>query len=318
MLSARRLGVTVRDMAVETGVGEKTIRRDLVLFQNLGFPLEEEVGEFGRKTWKMDGSRQLPLGCTFDEAVALHMSRQFLEPLAGTYFWEAAQEVFGRIRASFNERALEYLARFHELFHHVAAGAGDYSKKACLIDDLSNAIKSRMAVHITYQSQQATEPATRDVHPYAFVYYRYSLYLVAFAPIHGAIRHYKVDRIEAVDMRSQFPFQRPADFNIADHLAGSFGIYHGDDDIAVAVRFLPGVARYVQEKRWHGTATYAKQRDGSLIARFRLSTVEEFKAWVLSFGANAIVLEPASLRDRIARELEATLNHYQEQATKRS
>jgi proteasome accessory factor B len=298
-------------MATEMGVAEKTIRRDLLLFQNLGFPLEEESGDFGRKTWKMDGSRQLPIACTFDEAVALHMARQFLEPLAGTYFWEAALDIFGKIRASFSEKALDYLNQFHMLFHHATVGSCDYSKKACVIDDLSQAIRAEIAVHIVYQSQRATEPATRDVHPYALVYYRHSLYLVAYAPEHDAIRHYKVDRIESVDVRSQFPFRKPADFNINDHLAGSFGIFHGDDDIAVTVRFLPTVARYVEEKQWHRSATYERRRDGSLIARFRLSTVEEFKSWILSFGPNAIVLEPASLRERIARELEAMLNQYQ-------
>ena len=315
ILSSRKHGVPVREMANEMGVNEKTIRRDLAQFQVLGFPLEQCVGEYGRKTWKMDGARQLPLGCTFDEAVALHMARQFLEPLAGTYFWEAAHDVFGRIRASFHEKTLAYLARFHEFFHHAPGGAVDYSKKACLIDDLSNAIKAQMAVHIVYQSQRATEPATRDVHPYAFVYYRLSLYLVAFAPEHGGIRHYKVDRIEAVDVKSQFPFRRPDDFDIAEHLSGSFGIYHGDEDIEATVRFLPPVVRFVLEKKWHHSGRYVKQRDGSLVARFRLSTTEEFMKWVLSFGANAIVLEPQSLRERMIQELESTLTHYQHQPT---
>ena len=50
-LSSRRYGVTVRDMAQEMGVNEKTIRRDLQVFRDVGFPLEEEVGDFGRKTW---------------------------------------------------------------------------------------------------------------------------------------------------------------------------------------------------------------------------------------------------------------------------
>jgi predicted DNA-binding transcriptional regulator YafY len=49
-LGTRRLGISVRDMARETGVAEKTIRRDLQLFQKLGFPLMEINGERGRKS----------------------------------------------------------------------------------------------------------------------------------------------------------------------------------------------------------------------------------------------------------------------------
>jgi hypothetical protein len=31
-------------------------------------------------------------------------------------------------------------------------------------------------------------------------------------------------------------FQKPADFNIADHLAGAFGIYDGDENVTVVVK----------------------------------------------------------------------------------
>jgi DeoR-like helix-turn-helix domain len=47
-LVARRHGISVRDMAREAKVAEKTIRRDLQLFQKLGFPLLETNCERGR------------------------------------------------------------------------------------------------------------------------------------------------------------------------------------------------------------------------------------------------------------------------------
>src|SRR4051812_9853120 len=79
-LSARRQGLTVREMASDLGVNVKTVRRDLDLFRGLGFPLEDAVGEFGRKTWRIKGGgNQPPLSFSFDEAVALHLGRRLLE-----------------------------------------------------------------------------------------------------------------------------------------------------------------------------------------------------------------------------------------------
>ena len=96
-----------------------------------------------------------------------------------------------------------------------------------------------------------------------------------------------------------------------DHLAGSFGIYDGSDDVTVVVKFLPAAARYVAESKWHHSQAVTRKRDGSLLARFQLSSTVEIKSWVLSFGANAIVLEPEVLRGEIARDLEHLLNvHY--------
>ncbi len=103
-LSARRHGQTLREMAADAAVGTKTIRRDLDLFRDLGLPLEETTGAFGRKTWVMKSPcDQPPLSFRFDEALALYLSRRLLEPLAGTLFWDATQSAFRKIRASLGE-----------------------------------------------------------------------------------------------------------------------------------------------------------------------------------------------------------------------
>ena len=309
-LAARHHGVTVREMAQEMGVVQKTIRRDLDLFRSVGFPLEEVVGERGKKTWRMvHDFRQPPLSFTFEEAVALYLGRRFLEPLAGTLFWDAAQCAFRKINAMLGKPALEYLEQFHLLFHSTAFGASDYSRKAELIDGLMVAIEDRRAVHITYQSQHATEPVTRDVYPYGMAYHKGSLYLIAFAPEHDEIRHYKVDRIDAIDP-SKFPFQRPSHFDVAKHLAQSFGIFNAVGDVQVRVKFLPQVARYVLESKWHTSQVLHRQRDGSVLGSFHLSSTEEIKSWILSFGASAIVLEPEELRQAITQELRGLLAAY--------
>ncbi len=87
LLSSRHYGATVKELSDEMKVNEKTIRRDLQTFEQVGFPLEETVGERGRKNWKVRGTKDQPeLNFALDEALALYMGRRFLEPLAGTFF----------------------------------------------------------------------------------------------------------------------------------------------------------------------------------------------------------------------------------------
>ena len=200
-LSARRYGLTVRAMADEAGVGLKTIRRDLDLFRTLAFPLEETVSEFGRKTYRMTNPADVPpLSFRLDEALALYLSRRFLEPLAGTQFWEAAQSAFRKIRASLGEPALAYAERMSCFFHATRVGVSDYSQKAKLLDALTQAIEDSRAVHLLYQSDQATEPACRDVYPYELrTPQRLDL---PGRPRPGAekLKHYKLDRVEDVEV----------------------------------------------------------------------------------------------------------------------
>ncbi len=308
-LSARRYGVTVQEMAQELGVTEKTIRRDLDTFKGVGLPIEETVVERGLKRWGMRAGAQPELSFSMDEALAFHMGRRFLEPLAGTIFWEAAQSGFAKIRACLGKPAIAYLEKMAGNLHHTAVGESDYSKKADLIDELMEGIESRKVTLINYQSLGATEPVEYEVHPYGLTYHRGSLYLVARSADHDRILHFKVDRVEQAEAQSLL-FEPPAEFDLEQHLAGSFGVFQGEGDIRVKVRFLPRVSRYVQESRWHPSQQIARQRDGSLLAEFRLSGTEEIMRWLLSFGQHAIVLEPAELRDAMREELAALLGHY--------
>lgn len=311
-LCSRHYGLTVRAMACDQGVSEKTIRRDLETFRQVGFLLEETVGEFGRKTWRIAGTSGVPeLSFNFDEVVALYLGHRLLQRLAGSMCVEATDSAYDKVRGAFGPRALEYLDRFAGYFHHRALGVRNYEAKSDLIESLKLAIEDTKVAHLLYQSERATEPAFRDVHPYGLTLFNACLYLIAFDPDADKVKHYKLDRIEEVEV-SPFPFRRPADFNVSAHLAHCFGIYHVDGEVmTIKVRFAPSVARYVLEATdWPGCQERTKQRDGSLLAVFHLSSTTELKAWLLSFGAGAEVLEPERLRDEIRHELEALLAVY--------
>jgi predicted DNA-binding transcriptional regulator YafY len=309
-LCSRHYGVTIRDMVQELGVSEKTIRRDLETFQAAGFPQQETVGEFGRKTWRIDTGKGEPGLCfAYDEAIALYLGRRFLEPLAGTAFWEAAQTAFRKIRATLGKEALKYIDQFGTMFHQTMVGAGDYTKKADLIDELMVGIEDRKAVFITYQSLQATEPVTYDIYPYGLIYHRGALYLVGWSPQREEICHWKVGRIEAAEV-TNVHFQRPEGFDLRKHLAKSFGVYHGNGDVRVKVRFAPAVARYVSESNWHVSQELTPEKDGCLLAEFRLSDTEEIKRWIMSFGQHAVVIEPESLKREIQQELTLLVAKY--------
>ena len=310
MLGSRRHGIVVSEMAREFAVNDRTIRRDLQKLQQVGFPIEETTGERGTKIWRLaDHAIVPPLAFTYDEAIVFHLARPLLEPLCGTQLWEAAHSALRKIKATLSEQAIEYLELFPRLFHCTTQGYSNYADKAEIIDTLTIAAEDRRAVLLTYQSQHATEPATRDVYPYGLTRHKGSLYLVAFAVEREEIRRYKVNRIEAADI-TPFVFQRPEGFDISTYLAESFGIFGGSDDITVVIKFLPAAARFVEEASWHHSQKLTRQRDGSVLARFRLSSTVEIKSWVLSFGASALVVEPESLRAEIAGELEQLTKMY--------
>ena len=310
-LSNRREGVTVRAMADEHSVSQKTVRRDLLLLRRIGLPLEEAEEDYGRKVWKItEPHTRPPLGFTLTEALALYLGRRFLEPLAGTHFWEGANSAFAKIRAALGDPVLKYLGKVASVVHPTRWPAGDYSRHAELIDALMVGVEDRKTTFIEYQSARATEPVSIELNPYGIVWHRGSVYLVADSRDHGELRHFKIDRISAVDV-TKLPFQRPKDFDLARHVEQSFGILHGEGPARrVRILFDNEVALYVSEKSFHPSQQLTKQSDGRMIAEFEVGDLRELKAWVLSFGRHAQVLEPAELVEEMRGELAALVAIY--------
>lgn len=306
LLSARRLGITVKDIAEETDVSLKTVRRDLQTLSHAGFPLEEIVGAHGRKSWRLQELNGQPaLHFTLTEVASLYLGRQFLEPLAGTLLWDGARSAFAKIRMTLGENAIRYLEKLAAEFYQTTVGASDYSRKADIIDRLMIGIEDRAITLLYYQSARSTEPVEYEIHPYGIVFHRGSLYLVAHSTDHDEIRHFKVDRVGSVEPQN-LKFDHPDNFDLHEHFAGSFGVYHGNSErVVVRVRFSREVANYVKESNWHASQKLTRQKDGGVVLEVRLSETEEIMRWILSFGAHARALDPpelvAAIQEEVAR-----------------
>ncbi len=78
----------------------------------------------------------------------------------------------------------------------------------------------------------------------------------------------------------------------------------------VVVRFAPTVAARVAETRWHPSQELARQPDGSLRWTATVSGTREVRIWILGWGPDAEVLEPATLREEIAGMVRAAAEQY--------
>ena len=55
LLGKLRKPRTVKDLAEQSGVDPKTVRRELVRLKRLGFDVRSETEVYGRKTWQVFG-----------------------------------------------------------------------------------------------------------------------------------------------------------------------------------------------------------------------------------------------------------------------
>jgi predicted DNA-binding transcriptional regulator YafY len=90
----------------------RTLRRDLVALEGVGFPLITERND-GRTRWKLvDGFHRLPvLGFAPTELMALVLSRDLLRPLEGTNIHAALESALGKVATALPPSGLDFVRR---------------------------------------------------------------------------------------------------------------------------------------------------------------------------------------------------------------
>jgi predicted DNA-binding transcriptional regulator YafY len=302
----RPAGVAVDDAARELGCTIRTIWRDLQVLEAAHFPIyNDRLPDDRRSIWRIDDTfkRKLPLKLTLSELAALLMSRELLGA-AGTGILGAAVGSFvEKIEAILSRDAIALIDRMRDSIGVRAGGAKLQAPSGEHLAVIQTALAERRQLHLQYYSMSRDEVTARHVDPYHLTLYAGGFYLVGHCHVRRAVRIFAVERIRECKMLSA-SFEMPPAFDVEHYLAGAWGIIRGDI-VTVKVVFAPTLARYIRDRLWHPTQHLQALEDGRLEMTLRVADTLEVRRWILGFGAEAEVREPATLRDALRREAEA-------------
>jgi predicted DNA-binding transcriptional regulator YafY len=294
-----RHGLTIEEMAEETGVARRTVHRDLIAITESGYPLVSEWCE-GRKVYRfLTRFRDVPpISFTLQELMALHFLRAEQAAMAGAPFREDLERVFGKIRSVLPPRYAAHLERISSVTVPLLQGRRDYRKSTEILALLRDALLFQYRVTISYRSVGRNEPSPYVVDPYALVSYKGGLYLTGFAHNRNGIRNFAVERVEAVEP-SRERFEIPEGFSTGDHFRDAFGIVE-EEAMRVQVRFSAAIAHAVAGRIWHPSQEIVEEPDGTVLLSFTAGGKMEIISWLLSYGPMAEVLAPPGLRQEVA------------------
>jgi predicted DNA-binding transcriptional regulator YafY len=300
---------TIDDLARQTGVTTRTIRRDLDALQEAGFPLFDELHD-GKKYWTLEQKafRRLDeTGFTLAELSALYFSRTLVECLSGTPFERDVRSAFEKLSAALTPGMRQFLDRMPLAIQAKPdPGTQSAAPRTKEVAQLLEATLQQRRVTMRYDSFSSNREKAYVLEPYRLVFGQGSLYVIGFVPEYGAVRTFAVDRIAQVSlMEERFePLELPE-----DAFAHSLGVTQGTPE-KIQVRFGQKIARYVRERVWHPSQTIADAADGSIELTLNVVNDWALKSWILGFGGLATVTFPSSLAEEILRELETARANY--------
>jgi predicted DNA-binding transcriptional regulator YafY len=283
----------------ELEVSPRTTRRDMDFMRDqLHAPIEFDPVHNGY--FYRDTSYRLPFFQLREgELLALYLADRISRQLRGTPFESDLKCVIDKLGTMLPETVSVRLDSTADLLAILPTAEWDYNPQAFGV--VLSAVTRRRQVEMVYWTAGRNENNRRIVDPYGLAWGDDGWYMVGHCHLRVAIRTFAIQRIKSVDETGE-AFGLPADFRIVDYMKGSFRSFRGDGHHHVVLRFAPEVAPRIAEKQWHSSQTLEPQPDDSLIVHFDLSSLVEMKRWVMAWGIECQVLEPAELRESIVRE----------------
>ncbi len=319
MLLAQPCGTTVDELGRKLEIQKRQVYRLLESVQDdWGFVLDEEKLEGGGKRFSLAVGQhkrlseiKVPeLNLTIDEVVALHFLKGHSKLFKGTEVGDGIERAFAKLETFVPDGLGEKIERVRSLFVPSVRFAKDYTGKEALIESLSEAILGQHTCVVEYHSFADDKTKKYQIDPLRFFERDGGLYLFVRATRYGDIRVLAVERIVQIEA-TDATFVYPADFDPEALLDRSFGMFY-DDPIEVKIWFSASQARYIEERQWAQEQKITTHKDGSIELRMKTSGWYDVKKWVLSFGAEAHVLEPEPLRNKMRYEVEKMLKGYGE------
>lgn len=171
------------------------------------------------------------------------------------------------------------------------------------LNRIDRAIRSRQIITIGYRKTAGGRLEKRAIAPYELHNHSGRFYVWGTDEGGAQPKFFALDRIESIDAEDGDSFERDPNLSIDQELRHSFGVWVGSgkpQDIEVEIS--ESRATDVFARRWPAEKSVEFLPSGRLRLTFSVSDAREVVAWVLSFGGEAWIREPASAA-RLAWEL---------------
>ena len=298
--------ITAHQLAERLEVSERTIHRDMDALSAAGVPVFAERGNGGG--WGLLESYRTNLtGLNHSEIQALFLTKpaQLLTDLGLRQASEGAQIKLMAALPSISRRDAEYA---RQRIHIDTAGWRNSPENVAPLPVLHDAIWQERKLQFTYE-RAGCEASERLADPLGLVAKGSVWYFVA--AVDGAPRTYRVSRIRDARLTDQ-PSVRPPDFDLGKYWQQSAEEFRANLPRYYAkVRIAPAVLPWMG---YMGRSSKVERsepcEDGWSTLTMRFDAEEEACQFALSFGPDAEVLEPASLRERVAAAAAGVVSLY--------
>ena len=203
------------ELAQRLEVNIRTLRRYIIMLQDLGIPIEAERGRNGAYVLSA-GFKLPPMMFTNEEALALTVGLISARRLNLADTDRAIESAFAKLE---RVMPLDLKSRVRALTETITldrSAASSTPPSEVVLSAMSSAAQLQQRVHIQYHPDQG-EDTERDFDPYGLTYYLHKWYVVGYCHLRQDLRSFRLDRITQIK-EVDAHFDRPEHFDPLAHM----------------------------------------------------------------------------------------------------
>jgi len=304
-LQGRRV-VRACELAEHFEITERTVYRDVAALSEAGVPI---AGEAGVGYTLMKGYHLPPVMFTAEEASSLFVGGELVKQFTDPSLHAPMTTALDKLRAVLPRESQDHVDKLVRGTLVLGKGFGPNQDPATqpMLLPVQQGVVQRRVLRLSYRGGARAEETQRDVEPLGVVFYGGAWYLVAWCRLRLDLRHFRIDRIKRLELRSDRFEPRP-DFNLAEHMARVDEPRH----VVPARVWFARVAQDKARRESYATLVPEKERDGGHEFSLYTMSLEWMARWLLSFGPNAEAMEPPRLRRLVREEAEKVARRHAE------
>lgn len=290
LLQGRRV-ITAEEIALHFEISVRTVYRDISALSEGGVPV---VAEAGVGYSLLNGYSIPPVMFTAEEASALFMGSELVEHLTDRSLQAPMRSALLKIRSVLPRSHQDQLDRLEDRTALLLGPGRVGESDPAVLGQLQAALARRQVLQMEYQTGGEGIPRSRAVEPLGLIHYAGAWHLIAFCRLRSDYRDFRTDRIRNLVTTIE-TFAGHDGFSVREYIE-KWRSEHPGAEVQVRVS-RPSSGRF--RRAWMG-AIVDERWDGDWLHLTVVSdTCDWLAGWLLGFGMDLEVLEPAELRERV-------------------
>jgi predicted DNA-binding transcriptional regulator YafY len=289
------------ELAQRLEVNARTLRRYIVMLQDLGIPIEAERGRNGAYVLAA-GFKLPPMMFTNEEALALTVGLISARRLNLADTDRAVESAFAKLE---RVMPLELKSRVRALTKTITLDQNTTAStppSEVVLSTMSSAAQLQQRVHIQYNPPK-WETTERDFDPYGLTYYLNRWYVVGYCHLREDLRSFRLDRItqiKTVDVN----FERPVHFDPLAHMMQAIATMPRKYAFELLLKTDIETA---QKEVFDVLGVLETDKDG-VIMRGSVEDLDWLARQISIFSFDFVVREPEELKAELKKHSEKLVN----------